>query len=201
MTHIQSPAQSTTQNDVQNAERSHPSEPSAQDRGGDVAQARIDARALWWREAEHCPHNQDGDGCLCWTEASWDFGPRSLFGAVVDAAGHRYITDARLLIREDQLVGWPTSESDPDYPYPTDLNQHPAAVRRVADMLAAPETGEPVTRDFDPVLLDPITASGYEVRPLDYERCVHAVVNPHGDRVGLVMPLLRPRRRRQRKAR
>ena len=117
-------------------------------------------------------------------------------GAVVDAGGTRYVTDARLLIREDRLAGW-RSAGDPDYPYPTDLNQSPALVRWVVDMLAAPETGEPVTREFDPALLDPITAAGYQVRPLDHERGVHAVVDPRGVRVGVVMPLLFPRRCRQ----
>ena len=185
-----------TQNNTQNnSDKLHG---QVQNRVGglDGCAGGIDARALWWREAEHCPHDSDEEDCLCWTEPDWDFGPHSVVGAVVDTGGTRYVTDARLLIREDQLVGWP-SESDPDYPYPTDLNQAPVVMRRVAEMLAAPETGEPVTRDFDPALLDPITAAGYEVRPLDYERGVHAVVDPRRLRVGVLMPLLAPQRRRQ----
>ena len=144
--------QNHTQNDFQN-DRAEPTRRPGRARRRE-SQAGIDARALWWREAEHCPHDPDEEDCLCWTEPGWDFGPHSVFGAVVDAGGTRYVTDARLLIREDRLVGWP-SEGDPDYPYPTDLNQAPVVVRRVVDMLAAPETGEPVTREFDPALAGP----------------------------------------------
>ncbi len=188
--------QNNSENNSENKLHEH-----VQNRVGDVegragaAAGGIDSRSLWWREAEHCPHAPDEEACLCWAETGWDFGPHGVFGAVVDAGGTRYVTDARLLIREDRLSGWP-AEGDPDYPYPTDLNQVPVVVRRVVDMLAAPEAGAPVTREFDPALLDPITAAGYEVRPLAYERGVHAVVDPRGLRVGVLMPLLTPRRRR-----
>lgn len=157
----------------------------------------IDARALWWRGPERCGHDRDLGDCDCRTEAGWDFGSTSggtsgtgLVGAIT-LAGHRYVTDRRLLIREDRLSNWP-GPHHPHYPFPAEMTgpRYTASAVALTTLLATPQASRPTTKTFNPDLLDPVTDAGYTVRPLMGESQAHAVVAPGGLRVGLLMPIL-----------
>lgn len=149
----------------------------------------IDALALWWHEAETCDHHPDDDVCDCWTVAGWDLGYP--WGLSVEVAGHRYISDRRLLIREDLLANWPVVD-DPGRPLLTDLNSLEYSLGEVHRYLAADVAGPVGPKagvSFDPDRLDLLVAAGYNLQPLVDERDVHAVVDPTGVRVGVIMPI------------
>ena len=154
----------------------------------------VDARALWWHEADVCHHTageQEWGECDCRTWAGWDLGSTGS-GWFLDVDGVRYVTDRRLLIRADRLSNWPANDhlddqDEPDVPWLYDMASTPIARAEALRLLAAPVTDEPVTARFDPVLLDPLTVAGYTVRPTTSPRGVHAVVDPAGMRVGLLM--------------
>lgn len=148
----------------------------------------IDARALWWHEADDCRHDSEWEECECWSEPGWDFG-RVPSAWTVELSGHRYVTDCHLLIREDLLANWP-GPWGPDNPGGPSL--HPPTARTaeaLAAMLALSEAAGPVDREFRLQLAGPLLAAGYELRGLQHARGVHAVVDQAGTRVGLLMPL------------
>ena len=182
----------------------------------DTTRGLVDARALWWRDADTCTHDtgpaepasldqpeesgesgESGelDGCGCCPQGYWSFGP-DVFGMTVEIDGVWYVTDRRLLIRRDRLANLPdyTGHQDDhgssaDGPYLSDLVTMPAAATRCAELLGLPDSDEPVVDQFDPQLLDPLTAAGYSVRRTTDPGGCHAVLDPTGVRVGVVMPL------------
>ena len=169
----------------------------------DATAELVDARALWWRDADTCTHeaglakqdeSDEWQGCSCCPHGYWSFGP-DVFGMTVEIDGVRYVTDRRLLIRRDRLANLPDytgphdDHGSSDGPYLSDLATMPAAAARCAELLGLPDSDEPVVDRFDRQLLDPLTAAGFSVRrTTDREGC-HAVVDPTGLRVGVVMPL------------
>ena len=171
----------------------------------DAAAGLVDARALWWRDADICTHDNGsadpaepderaaGEGCGCCPQGYWSFGP-DVFGMTVEIDGVWYVTDRRLLIRRDRLANLPDrttrdGQTDPDGPYLSDLATMPAAAKRCAKLLGLPDSDEPVVDRFDPQPLDPLTAAGFSVRRTSGGGGCHAVVDPTGMRVGVVMPL------------
>ena len=156
----------------------------------------IDARALWWREAEPCDHTEsdpDWDECDCVTYPHWAFGNgwMGFTAPLIDPTNGgqtQYLTDRHLLIPQDRLSNWPGID-DPSAPYLGDLSVVDRTVQHLTALLTAPETAHPVSRRFDLALLDPLRAAGCELRALVHDSGVHAVVDATGNRIGLLMPL------------
>lgn len=129
---------------------------------------KLDAKALWWHDAEPCPapdEHLDFD-CDHDAEAGWTH------LRLVPVGTTPYITDGQVAFPAHLLDNAPLAddltEVDADSRYSTRLTQY----------LSDEGRPHPSSRWFMPTLLDVIEPTGYRVRPLRTMANVHGICDP-----------------------
>lgn len=143
----------------------------------------LDAKALWWHDAEPCTCDPDQDygwdDCDHRTEAGW------AHLRLVPVGTTPYITDGFIAFPAHLLDNPPPADDL------TELEPDSQYSQRLTEYLACDGRLHPSTRWFTYELLDIVETAGYRVRPLRTMAHVHGICDPDQDWrvVGVATPI------------